>query len=330
MRHSNVIGIVAALIFTGLFLYPRISHAQIPSLPYSITFSGCTTMNESQYPPWPNSGTQDCIAGGALGPSGYTTGDGYGNYETITPDANFPSGGGGSGELHWIGPGKNRLSHMIIFNWGSPKAELWFRWYMKYEAGTRVNGPNSTNPATGDTSAFAHKLMYTNGDSATGNIIVYINYGTWEIVDEGVDMLDDGTCCANTNVHGWQDLTSNTATFPTMPASDGSWHCIEFHYKVQNPVGASNGVAQLWTDGIQRLNSSTLHYLSDGGGWSTTSITNNTDGMIGIPCPSPCSNGDNVNGYRAIKQYIDDVSISNTGRIGCFNLPNPPKSLTVQ
>lgn len=327
MRHPKFRLIVSALIF-GSILLPMTSQATI-SFPFSLTFN-CPAEDERSAG-WPNSGGQ-CV-GLNLSSTG---GDGKGNYESVTDLANYPGGGGSRGERHWIGPGKNNHTSPIDLYF-SPQKEMWVRWYLRYEAGTLVNPAYGVNPAIGDDVPLNQKMLYFFDNSSPQRIdhILYLQPNGWGVVNNGQYIARAS--------HGWNSLSSNTPTFPAqvtnllnkeaIAAADGSWHCIEYHFKMQNPQSSANGVAELWIDNIQYMNATNLTWTYDGVGWNRVGTTGNTEGMVGILCPSPCSNGNVVNGYRAIAEDLDDFAMSTTGRIGCLSgasaPPSPPTNLKV-
>ncbi|MEK7657929.1 MAG: fibronectin type III domain-containing protein [Patescibacteria group bacterium] len=79
--------------------------------------------------------------------------------------------------------------------------------------------------------------------------------------------------------------------------SDGQWHMYEVHLKTD--TNGSNGIAEMWIDGVKRLSYSNAYFGSAG-----------FDGiLIGSNSRDP------LNG-RCMAVDYDDIAISNTGPIG--------------
>jgi hypothetical protein len=297
LRNSKLatIGSILSLTLLVSVFFPALTQATI-SLAYNLTYN-CPPEDERSLG-WPNSGGQ-CI-GLELSTTG---GDGFGHYEAVTSLANYPGGGGSLGERHWIGPGKNRHTNPIDFFFTSSQPELYIRWYVRYESGTRINPSGGINPATGDNEPLYQKMLYF--DSGGIDHILYMADSSWEVVNNGQNIASGGS--------GWEGLTRNPPiNSPPSPLADQTWHCLEYHYKVVG--GASNDIIQMWVDGVSQINRSNINFtLGNSSGMGRFGTTGNTQGMVGIP-GSP-----GIGGYRHIFEDIDDWSMSATTRIGCLS-----------
>ncbi len=194
-------------------------------------------------------------------------------YEQITSAANYPLGGGGRGQRHWIGDGRNINSGSLAIHFNTPQTEWWIRFYMRHQKGFTWK----------DGSQHAQKILYLYSAQSTAGYIgwqdrdkvrLYVGPSMCQVIS------DDG--------NGFQTVMGGAT-------GDGEWHLYEFHFKISNPP-----TIQMWIDGVLRLESFNVNW---GGisSWSYFKIPENLDSA---------DNGD------CYYQDIDDIAISNTGRIG--------------
>lgn len=203
-----------------------------------------------------------------------------GNCEQITSEANYPNGLGGRGQRHWIGDGLNNGSGSIIYSFRSSSSEVWTRWYVRWQSGLQL-GSNSS----------PHKVQYYNlrqcaGHSGGCYFAIGSNY--LRLTNAGRNYTSDYS-------FGWFQLHGDAS-------SKEAWHCFETMVRINTP-GKSDGIAQWWIDGILRLARLDVYYAASPGNFT------------GFLLPS---NGDFITGGTDKFEDIDDVEVSNTGRIGCL------------
>jgi hypothetical protein len=192
-----------------------------------VTVPWSTTYNCAE---WVQGQTLKCD--GISSGGGWTTSGGHG--EQITSTANYPVGGGGRGQRHWIGDGANNNSGGVKINFNSSPSELWIRYYIRYKAGFKW------------TSLGYQKLIY------------FDNGTVLELVDwDSVNIYKSGNHQSNTG--GWDTMYKNGPIDPTTGhrISDGSWHCMEWHIRL------SGGLGEAWVDGVKYISINGLSYGSD-------------------------------------------------------------------
>ncbi len=275
--------------------------AAVP-LPWSTTYN-CPDWKQSD-----GLSEQAVNCNGLAGWGGWTTPNG--SEEQITAAANFPSGGGGKGQRHWIGDGRNNLSGGSSVVFTSPQKELWIRWYMRYEFGFQWD------PLT------HHKWIYVSPHYyvTTSEPPVVFDWEGWDtasIWTVGGDCAGSNRC-ASTPGSGWNTvMASGPLDANGNRQSDGQWHAYEVHLKLNTP-GIADGVAETWIDGIRRISATGIDFIRTGG-WTYLAMAENA--------------GYAANGRDAYVDY-DDVVISTTGYIGPLPTdtlaPAAPSNLTVQ
>jgi hypothetical protein len=171
-----------------------------------------------------------------------------GKYEQITVDANFHGGGGGKGQRHWEGDGRNLGSGGLSLAFNSVQPELWIRWYMRYELGFKWKELN------------CDKLLYVFTQKKHVAAITEW-YGS-----NGFDIYAQAAGgrypCFNC---GWESTMRG-------PVSDGKWHCYEIHIKMD--TNGQNGVSEAWIDGKQILFNNKVDFGTQPG-WSWFIIGSN-------------------------------------------------------
>ena len=271
MRRFNIIFLAGIF----LFLNANISLAAV-NLPWSTTYN-C--------PDWKQSdglyGVVNCD--GLTGDGGWTcdNGDGTAREEQITAAANYPAGGGGKGQRHWLGDGINNVSGGMRISLTSLSPELWIRWHMRYENGFTWLALNN------------QKILYINVAGPNAVIPQY----AWS--DETrVSSRDFAGYYSSGPGGGWNTIMAAGATdVRGNKASDGQWHRYEVHIKTD--TNGSDGIAEMWIDGIRRVGVTNANF--GGRGWD--------DIVIG-------SNGFEAINGRCMAVDYDDIAISNTGPIG--------------
>lgn len=202
-------------------------------------------------------------------------------YEAITTNANNASGGGGRGNRHWVGTGKNNNSGGMRVTF-STRSEVWVRFYKRWGSGF------GWNPLQED------KLVWM-GETGAANTAIFSLAGTsfrfWNQNQSSPPGNDVISGVANT---GWNHIFGGST-------SDGSWHCFEFHVKMNSAPGVYDGVEQAWVDGNLALNATNVN-LGGGAGWGSANFNINSD--YAVP----------AGGMQSVD--LDDIAISATGYIG--------------
>lgn len=266
------------------------SHAAISGLPWSTTYN-CSEWNQDQGDPVCN-GLE--IAGGWKTSAG--------NREQITSAANYPAGGGGKGQRHWIGPGVNNNSGGTYIGFPSGQREIWIRWYMRFEAGFQFSSYTGCKALYFKQAGAQNHNVFGFAAGPYGSL-AYIDY--WG--EGGANYLPSPD-------YGFYQIHGNSHV------SDGSWHCYEVHIKSETGPAANNGILEAWVDGVRRIYSTTIdHGLASEGLY-----------LHGILV------GSNLNALAGdTDRYIDydDIAISNTGYIGPLSAsppdPTPPQYTTL-
>ena len=256
-------------------------------LPWSTTFN-CADWTQSD-------GVFNCD--GVQNYGGWTCGN---LEERIFSDANYSSGGGGKGQRHYEGDGSNNNSGGTIVYFNGYHPEIWVRWYMKYSSGFAWDSGES-NPLLYD------KILYFDVGTTYATIPEWHYWGWFNFwTYQGGN--HDGTSWGWTKAMGGQ-------------TSDGNWHCYEVH------LNKNTGVAQLWFDGVLKVNLASVDFGSGHPGFKKVVFGSNQrypDNCAGTCCDTA---------------YVDfdDIAISNTGYIGPITAgggeaapPSPPQDLKLR
>lgn len=202
----------------------------------------------------PESNQLQWFAGTPLNCDGLTSaGNWYPNGDTskgsqITSAANFPGGGGGRGQRHWIGDGVNSTSGGTTINF--PRTgEFWLRAYVRYERGF------TWSPSKG----IAHKMFYPEIVNVAGRGNLWFAFG-----------FVDG-------VFGMQSYAPNPKSTRTWwsifgQPSDESWHALEWHMKVD--TNGANGIAEGWVDGVLEFRRTNIDFGTHSG-WASVQLGQN-------------------------------------------------------
>jgi len=295
MRKILAIGLFVflACFFLG---YPKAGIANV-TLPWSTTFT--CTWNQTDPSPWTLPSVGDC--------TGIST-HSYNNtvcssVSSVSSPANNPGGSGGSGFRQFIADGVNSESAgpLITFN-SAPQPELWWRFYFRYQTGFTWS------------SIGYHKLLYIYTASGVAGTQVIPEWYGMDGFRFGIQGGGTAPICGSGC--GWDTVYANGAIDPSTGhhVSDGSWHYLEIHIKMD--TNGSNGIAEMWLDGVQKIKATNMNYGTGGtGGWYWGQMFVNQE----YPNNGGCAYVD-----------IDDMAISTTGYIGPVSgtaTPSPPTYL---
>ncbi len=218
--------------------------------------------------------------------------------EQITSAANHPGGGGGRGQRHWIGDGTNVGSGGTNINFVRTP-ELWLRAYVRYQPGFQWNTI---------TDSINHKMFYPEIVNVPGRGNLWFAFG---MVDGHFGMQSYAPNPQSTL--RWESIFAAGGS-----QSDGSWHCLEWHMKMD--TNGSDGIAEGWVDGVLQFRRTNIDYGTHAG-WASVHLAENHR--------TP-ANG-------ALMWFdLDDVAISATGYLGPLGAsagglaPAPPANLRVR
>jgi hypothetical protein len=257
----------------GVCMMPGTASAQI-NLPFSSTYD-CPEQSQD------TSGWVSCDGQGKGGD--WQTSNS--SAEQITAAANYPGGGGGRGQRHWIGqssPGPNN-SGGVNYSFAQQVQEVWIRFYVRWERGLKLGG--NTQPI-----ARNHKIVYFAGGNCGYPSGCYfdIGGGHFAFVVNGRSTLVGS---------GWDGMFNGSDA-----PSDGRWMMMEFHMK--NETGSqNNGIAQWWIDGQLVLDQRNLDFAGSTGFWGFILPSNHQFTTVNGAC---CD----------MYEDIDDIAIRTTGPIG--------------
>lgn len=214
---------------------------------WSTTFEGCATGPV---------GPGDICDGLEAVDSTYTCGPG-GTPSQITPDANYPAGGGGAGyAIFYEGDVRNSMSTPMTVRLPAPTPELWLRFYRSWPVGQTWGG------------IFEHKIIYAFTDTS---IAADVNFPGGE---DGIHLQPRNAFVPDLAFEGvgWRTLYGGQLI------GDGTWHAFEFHLRLGTP-GSSDGAFQMWVDGANVADATGLDWFAAGGvaatGWTRIDLPNN-------------------------------------------------------
>lgn len=293
--------ILFRLIFGVALLWPGLVKATV-NLPFSTTYNCVEASQTGTFSLWQSSN----ICDGMRKHGDWLTQNGSG--EQVTSAANFPGGGGGRGQRHWIGNeatgGDFDGSGGMDVPFSTRVNELYIRFYTRWETGLKIGGqnPNLFSPR--------QKLIYTFfdcGPPSSGGC------GVWDIERDTFSLTLSGTSYTQGN-WGWNQLFGGASGSDT--ASDGSWHCIEFHMKNETVNTANDGIARVFVDGVLRFNVTNVDYKGSTG-WTGFGMPDNHQfRTVG---------GEAVDMF----QDFDDLVVQTTGPIGCIGGDTTAPTITI-
>jgi hypothetical protein len=174
----------------------------------------------------------------------------------ITSAANFAGGAGGGGYRKWLGNIRNDDSTGLVVRFPTPQREFWLRWHEKFAPGQTWAGIKE------------HKTVYAFTDSS---VAANVN---WPAGDNNIQLQPRNTMGSPDLSYtggGWQSLFSGLS-------ADGTWHYFEIHF-ILGTTGQSNGVFQMWVDGVNRVNQVGLDWFNGGAasptGWTYIALGSN-------------------------------------------------------
>jgi len=293
------ISLVSSVCVIAALAWSQTARAQTVPLVFQTTFN---------IPAWDQNPTNLSDAGlapsgdGISGSGAWTTSP-NGSGDQITFAANYSAGGGGKGFRHWVGDGTNNGGGSIGIQW-TPVSEMWFRYYIRFQAGFRWGSSVSPNM----------KTIYCN----------YAEPGTFYLgLHDGVvgGHVEVDPYTAPGGLQGNHHSTVSWANWQGGSTGDGNFHVLEVHVKMNTTGASSDGIFEFWLDGTRIYTNSTVHFSN-----ATGAKFNN------------CKVGENHNNPQngGVDVYVDfdDLAISTTGYIGPIGSPGPgpaaPKNLRVQ
>ncbi len=232
----------------------------------------------------------------------------------ITSAANFPGGAGGGGYRKWLGSTRNDDSTGLVVRFPVPQREFWLRWYEKFASGQTWAGIKE------------HKIIYAFTDSS---VVANVNFpqGDNDIMLQPRNTMGSPDL-PYTGV-GWQSLYGGLS-------ADGAWHYFEVHFGL-GAAGQSDGVFQMWVDGVNRVNQAGLDWYNSGAasptGWAYIVLGSNHNVSALAGC-TPILYDDvavAVPGYSGFR--LDSQGRSMIGGLvapGDTLAPAAPTNLTVQ
>jgi len=205
----------------------------------------------------------------------------------ITGTANFPGGAGGRGYRKWLGAIRNDNSTGLVVRFPVPQREFWMRWYQKFASGQSWAGIKE------------HKIVYAFTDAG---VAANVN---WPMGDNDIQLQPRNTMGSPDLTFtggGWQSVYGGLV-------ADGSWHYFEVHFDLGAP-GQSNGIFQMWVDGVNRANRTDLDWYNGGAasptGWSLIELGSNHN-VSALPGCTPILYDDvavAVPGYSGFRQDV--------------------------
>lgn len=168
----------------------------------------------------------------------------FSNSQQITNNANNPLGSG-NGYRGWLyqyhGLASACATGNIVTSFTHQQPELWIRWYARYQSGLDA------------TNLYYNKLLYirtgpTDATSGATQVIPgFYGPGRLLIGAQGTGSVQN---------HAVTQVGALEKIFPG-GISDGQWHCIEIHIKMDTTATGkdqlADGIAQLWIDGINYI-----------------------------------------------------------------------------
>jgi hypothetical protein len=177
--------------------------------------------------------------------------------------------------------------------------EIYWRVYVRNQAGWQGGGGDKLSRAqslaNGSWAQAMGAAVWSGGQSSNWNYLVIDPYS-------GVD--DHGTLQA-TNYNDFANLRWIGSTQSTTPIFDaahtGRWYCVEAHVRL-NDAGKSNGVFELWINGVQEASRTGLNWVGDFSDYGINTVFLENYWNNGSPA--------------AQDRYMDNFVVS-TSRIGC-------------
>ncbi len=166
--------------------------------------------------------------------------------EEITADANYPGGGGGLGQRHWLVTSDgtaNEGSGGPILKLNATTPKLWIRWYMRFEEGAW--GEDWTH----------YKTFFMKTDTASSRIMVGYNS------KNQIGFVGSEPSLAANAGFGIDFYPSGT--------SDGTWN----YYEVM--IDYPNKRVKYWVNGIEKINAIVDSFYANDTGIDSITIGSN-------------------------------------------------------
>ena len=267
MKHT---GIKTLLLVMSICFSVQVADAAITLTDgyYSSSFVGCTTGN-----------TQNGYAcDGMVIEDDYTCG---GEYATMETAGNYASGGGGNGWRIRYGTTSNAMTAMPALDFTTPQSEFWLRFYYRIASGQTIG------------SIIEHKIIYAfTNDTVAADV-------NWPLGANDAQLQPRFTDSDRTyNNMGWDYI------YGAGQPANGTWHYFEFHFALGSS-GQSNGVFQMWVDGVLVGSSVNMDWFGGGSysptGWTRIMFPHNHNVFQLAGCP---------------EHDIDDVAVAIPGYSG--------------
>ena len=222
------------------------------TLPYSQSFTGCS--QDTDYPAdgWAcgtNNTAYSSVNRGAC------TGNGY---QQVSAAANDPGGAGGRGWRRWICSGNPAPTTGSLSIGFAAQRELWIRFNVRRQPGM------AWGPLTQEKLFF---LRFPAGQSTGQSVGVLEGWDSclmWATHGWGADQTKGGNnnvWCNNPGA-GWDTMHAKGPTDPATghKISDGSWHSMELHVKMESAAGLFDGEFDMWIDGVRVGHNTAVNY----------------------------------------------------------------------
>ena len=298
-----MIRFIILILFSSIVM-SIVAWAEPVTLPWATSFENC---DETGYQDdgWA-SGTEKTVWNnvnvGRDGPVCSSNG-----YQKVSNSANFEGGAGGCGWRRWVCGADSTpapSTGSIIINFRNEEAEIWVRWYERWQKGFEWNSKKGL---------FFQKLVYIR---PFGSGIVMDLQGPDRMTmsaQSGRGIGRGTTFFANCYSCGWNAMNPTGALQRNgVRLGDGSWHSIEFHFKNQSGPGKYDGEWDLWIDGELKSQLRKINWFS-----KYNNGIKSLQFMINQMTPS-----------NQVPMYndIDDIAISNMGHIGQYIRQFEPSS----
>jgi hypothetical protein len=278
-----------------------------------------TVTASSPPPPPPNGLVNECSAPGAgwifcddfdqdrLGAyfeydaknGSFVRASGVGNGGSPAMKARFAVGQVDAGSLH-LAFGKTPQAIFRPADAGTANyREIYWRFYIKYQAGWTGGGGNKVSRAFGfaSTTSWAQSMFGHVWSGGGGNI----NYLVLDPAS-GTDAAGNLVTTAYNDFPNMRWLGAVRSSTPIFDAAHvGSWYCIEAHVRL-NAAGQSDGVFDLWINGNPEASRTGLNWVG----------SFNAYGINAVYLENYWNNGSPA----AQERYFDNLVVS-TQRIGC-------------
>jgi hypothetical protein len=224
--------------------------------------------------------------------------NGLGNSGSYAMKARFVQGQVNAGSLH-LAFGKTPQAYFQPADAGTANyREIYWRFYVKYQAGWTGGGGAKLTRAFGfaSPSSWAQNMFGHVWSGGTNHNYLVLDPAS------GTDLAGNLVTTTYNDFPNmrWLGATSNAT--PIFDAAHvGSWYCIETHIKL-NSSGQSNGVFELWIDGNAEASRTGLNWVGNFSAYGINAVYLENYWNSGSPATQ--------------ERYFDNLVVS-TQRIGC-------------